>query len=907
MQRPAVVTQEKKPTVTDAPVLIVDKIGIIGEVLCSKLAKDLFVVFVSQKKITQSIARSSNIVHIAYTRNFPVVPKLQYSYIIVIDSSDLSAKDLLTKFVLKAQEDKAHFIYVASLAQLNEKAIANITNSYQKAKVPRSLAKVVIYGDIFAKDMSFTLRQESIVGKFIWEAKSSGQIKVEHDGLLKTYPVFLDDVRDGILQVAFLASQVNLEDKETLSVFYLFPKHPPTQLRLAHMIHKLNPNVRIDFVNAEKLQALSIPRGGKYLLGDNYDLVKRLKEIDFEKKDQMHNEEINLHLKASKKQKPCVLVLFFYLLAILVAPLILTLSFSFLGFQILENIEKAQESGALISQRDANVSKGFFSLAGKVSKVLIWEADLIGKRNSIESFTKNIFLGEKLSLMFLQLLDAKGYLFAVFGGQSIIPKEDFIKAGIALRKAIVILREIEAEGGISQDLHDKIKSVDTMVRVVENTIDISPILFGFDRKKIYLVLFQNNMELRPSGGFIDSYGLLTVDKGKVKDFSINDVYDADRELRGHVEPPFPIRRHLPSSHWYLRDSNFDADFAKSASTAAFFINVEKGVKVDGVIGIDISFVKKVLNVVGSVHVPDYRKKVTRDNLFEVTQFHAQEKDFLRSLFRAILLSLPERKSLPLFSLSQAIAESINEKHLLFAFADSSTQEIFTLNNWSGWLWDQRVDTEASINDFIGISEANLGVNKVNHLIKRKVSYNVSINEDGKIVGMLTIRYKNTSNRKSLNALDYKNYLRIILPTHTSLLSITIDDVGEPTTPAITDPQVFEAKNFVRPEALEVERTEEGGKTIYGFLVTVAQENLKTVTITYALPPKNVSDATKLLYSLYLVKQPGTDPYPFDFSLSFPPFRNVVSLPLGFTKGGNKVFASQNLLSDIKVSILLARK
>jgi len=48
------------------------------------------------------------------------------------------------------------------------------------------------------------------------------------------------------------------------------------------------------------------------------------------------------------------------------------------------------------------------------------------------------------------------------------------------------------------------------------------------------------MELRPGGGFIGSYAILSVDKGKITNFKIYDVYDADGQLKNHIEPPFAI-------------------------------------------------------------------------------------------------------------------------------------------------------------------------------------------------------------------------------------------------------------------------------------------------------------------------------------------------------------------------------
>ena len=68
------------------------------------------------------------------------------------------------------------------------------------------------------------------------------------------------------------------------------------------------------------------------------------------------------------------------------------------------------------------------------------------------------------------------------------------------------------------------------------------------------------MELRPTGGFIGSYAIMTFDKGRLAEIVVNDVYTADGQLKGHVDPPEPIRKYLGEGGWFLRDSNWDPDF-----------------------------------------------------------------------------------------------------------------------------------------------------------------------------------------------------------------------------------------------------------------------------------------------------------------------------------------------------------
>ena len=131
--------------------------------------------------------------------------------------------------------------------------------------------------------------------------------------------------------------------------------------------------------------------------------------------------------------------------------------------------------------------------------------------------------------------------------------------------------------------YDKLTAVNDMLPIVEK-------LFYPAMDKTYLVLFQNNMELRPTGGFIGSYALLNIGNGKMKGFSISDVYTADGQLKGHVDPPDAIRKYLAQPHFFLRDSNYDPDFVVSSEKAIWFLQKELGINVDGVIGINLFLV-----------------------------------------------------------------------------------------------------------------------------------------------------------------------------------------------------------------------------------------------------------------------------------------------------------------------------
>jgi len=855
------------------PSLIVDKKGIIGEAICQKLVLKSLIVYVSQRK-----PKLDGIFFVAYDRDVPVIPDNIYSHIFVVDPDNINKKHLL-EFLKKAKKDDSSLVFIISLFKTN--------SFYKKVKVQLGGLKVVVFGDIVSKNTYPLL---------IYDAIKFGRIEVEGDGLSKTYPVFLEDVVSGIIEAAFAPLSGAFDKNTKSSIFYLFPKYPPTELSLARQIQKANPSVKIDFIRSHSRHSgersdskISQNDGGfwtsqndkvngKYLLPDNYPLEKKIRELNIEglmgrnfNKDSFNT---NTYAKGTKLLSFRIFLLGLFFLLIL--PLISTLIFSFLGFLMLGNTKSTIEKGDLSSaQKSASVAKIFFSLAKKTSEPLLAEGRIIGQENNLTPIIKNINLGYDLSQISKDVLSASETFSEVFMGKSKKTKEDFKDASDLLKNAITIFRKLEAEGGFP--------SVDRLIKIAENTIDYMPNLFGFNGKRVYLVLFQNNMELRPGGGFIGSYGLLTFDAGKMVDFSIHDVYDADGQLRGHVEPPYPIRRYLEKVHWYLRDSNFDVDFAKGASSSAILLNAETGQMVDGVIGIDVSFVKSILAVIGSVYVADYKETVTSSNLYELTQFHAeknffpgsrQKKDFLRSLFSAMQLKLSANNNLPYLEIAKSVDDSIDQKHLLFAFSDKNLQDLFSINNWSSSLLGAQGGTVSnSINDFLGINEANLGANKANYFVKRNVYHNVRIKEDGNVTGEVKINYANTSNKWPGG--DYVNYLRIILPFDTAISSISFDGFSQEIVPAITDPLIYEAKGFIAPLGLELEKYEQSGKTIYGFLVNVKAGKSKSIKIEYVLSQKISLEPQTFSYLLRIFKQPGIDSYPYSFSLTYPKSLRII--------------------------------
>lgn len=462
---------------------------------------------------------------------------------------------------------------------------------------------------------------------------------------------------------------------------------------------------------------------------------------------------------------------------------------------------------------------------------------------------------------------------------------------------------------------DDILQLLSVVETGQSFVGLLPKIVPREGEKKYLLLFQNNMELRPTGGFIGSFAVLGFRNGTLSEFTIYDVYDADGQLKGHVEPPMPIRKYLPQVNWFLRDSNWNVDFQESVEMAQWFLEKEIGIAVDGVIGIDVTMAKLLLDATGPVYLTDYQENITKDNVFEKTHLYTQKdffpgsrqkKDFLGSLIRSIREKLTSQDT-SLLALLSSFQKGSEQKHLLFSFFDPSVQSVFNINKWAGSL-PKNIKQEGDINDFFAIREANLGVNKVNYSLKRHIEHTVNIKEEA-IYGNLTVIYDNQDQNNQAGGAPYKNYIRVYLAGDASVDGISIDGKRMVTVPAEKNPLVYEKKDFFKNlgDRLELEQGDENGFLMLGFFLEVPQAAQKVVSVQYLLPKDKVAGSKAFSYRLTVSKQPGTDDDPFVVNVSYP---NTFALkPEGLPaviKEGT-VAVSLSLLKDQELTLKFSQK
>jgi len=415
---------------------------------------------------------------------------------------------------------------------------------------------------------------------------------------------------------------------------------------------------------------------------------------------------------------------------------------------------------------------------------------------------------------------------------------------------------------------------------------ISPIkeIFFQDNPKVYLVLLQNNMELRPTGGFIGAFALVTVDRGKIIDFKIQDVYEADGQLKGHVDPPPPIRKYLEQPHFFLRDSNFDPDFAATSIQAAWFLEKELGKEVDGVIGVNLTLAQKILSVIGPVKLSDFNgEEITADNFFPKVHALSQanffpgstaKKDVLTAITNSIFAKLTADSSTNFMDLLHIVKLALEEKNILIYLTEPQLQKIVEDHSWAGRVTKVSCAQSKNINgtafvadgnsclaDYLSIVEANLGVNKANYFISKSTIIEKKIQADDQIKTTVTISYENSVNTAVDTGQQYVNYLRIFTPLGSKLESVTLNSA--PINPQDVDTQTYG-----------------GDKTVFGFLLKIAPENKGVVKIAYTLPRSFSSNLAS--YQLYYQKQAGDKNSPLVLSFRYPEGSKLTPVNFSFS-------------------------
>ena len=433
---------------------------------------------------------------------------------------------------------------------------------------------------------------------------------------------------------------------------------------------------------------------------------------------------------------------------------------------------------------------------------------------------KNFFTKRRIILIGIALVLLAGgvYLFNF----SKINKKDL---------AIKSLAVISKFSGLLPIPDDEKKELDVINKLVEY----------FTKKdgvtRTFMLMLQNNMELRPGGGFLGQYAILKIKDGEVISTFFEDANLLDQRIEAKITPPYPFTRMMDIKKWKFRDSNFSPDFPTNVEKAKYFYRLAgRNSDFDGVIAVNAQVFNDVLELTGPITVPGYGVTFNgTDGALKLEEYvekrYIMNPEIDTQNRKEIMKKMAPMMVEKLFSLGNItkIAElghkELQNRNVMINFKDPQLQSLVESVYWDGKV------AKGWGSDYLMMVDANMGALKTDHYIKRNVSYDVDFTLEKPTV-TLNILYKNTATYGDWRTSDYHSYLRIYVP---------------------------KGSNFIESKMVSLaNKGEDFEKTYFGFICHVVIGRETNAIIKYELPPNFSAED----YRLLVQKQSGVGDVPF---------------------------------------------
>lgn len=400
-------------------------------------------------------------------------------------------------------------------------------------------------------------------------------------------------------------------------------------------------------------------------------------------------------------------------------------------------------------------------------------------------------------------------------------------------KTFFAVKALSALNSMSKFLpipQDEQKEIDVLNQLVANFTK------NDNQERTFLILLQNNMELRPGGGFLGQYAIIKIKNGEVISTFFEDANLLDQRIKTKISSPYPFKRMMQIKNWKFRDSNFSPDFPTNVEKAEYFMRLAgRGNQFDGVIAVNSEVFNDVLNITGPISVPGYSQEFSYpDGALKLEE--AVEKQYImnpdidtqnRKMIMKKMAPIIIEKLMNLNNISR-LAElahtEFKNRNIMVNFSDQNLQSLVESVHWDG-----KVDTDWN-SDYLMMVDANMGSLKTDYYIKREISYDIDLTQEKPVV-TFHILYKNEAPYGDWRTSDYHSYLRLYLPKGASLLE--------------------------RQMVNNISTGEEFNKTYIGFIVHVLIGNETDAMIKYELP----ADFDKNSYRLMIQKQSGVGQIP----------------------------------------------
>jgi hypothetical protein len=301
-----------------------------------------------------------------------------------------------------------------------------------------------------------------------------------------------------------------------------------------------------------------------------------------------------------------------------------------------------------------------------------------------------------------------------------------------------------------------------------------------------------------------------------------------------------------------------------------------------------------------VYVPDFDEKINADNLYEQAEFYAEKKffpgsnqkaSFLGGLGKQMFEDIKNLSMIKKVEMMSKVVDLLEKNEIQLAFNNQETAKKMTNLGWSGEIYNGKCGTDNCVMDYLYVVESNLGVNKANYFLYRNVEQVVDIT-NGSLSRVVKISYENTAKNTNWPGGDYKNYVRVYLPSDVNLSQVTVMD-GVDTT----------IKKVYKDSDLRIR--EINGKKEIGFLMTVPVTKRRIIEVRYT-SNIDLTSKTKFSYINYIQRQPGSGETGLVNLVSFPEDWQPMQVQPSASLVGGKLLFNQKLDKDLKMGVELEK-
>ena len=396
---------------------------------------------------------------------------------------------------------------------------------------------------------------------------------------------------------------------------------------------------------------------------------------------------------------------------------------------------------------------------------------------------------------------------------------------------------------------------------------LSALTSGGEQK--FLLLFQNHRELRATGGFIGTYGLLHLNGGSIESLKIDTVYNPDGQLQEKIAAPGPLQRQLTPT-WAMRDSNWFFDFPTSAAKAAEFFKKETDTKVDGVVAFTPAVFKRFMQITGPIEMPEYGQTLTAENFIDIVQYETsvaydrvlnQPKKFLADFTLLMLDRVSNFSTAEWLQFLDAIMVSLVSRDIQAESFNNNFSQIGQLG-WNGAL-------RQAPHDFLSVVHSNVGAGKTDQNINQEINLESVLDGDGRITNTLTVTRTHTPGSEKEFPVNL-DFMRVYVPLNSELVSASGFD-SFPYAPSWGEGLDMDEDLAVLDQSVLIHADsgtlvlKETGKTVFANWIELAPGETQVVRLEYKLPLQyNTASSNAELYSILVQRQAGAPPTEFNY-------------------------------------------